>query len=126
VFIGSFDIVRGVVHIVAALPAPADSVQTPTYFVRGSKDLKPLVDEISQQSAGALGYVGEWHSHPDGAAAQPSGDDEVVFSYLKAHVGPTGKRYIMAICGMVEIWLRAGWQCRGIAEAAFVHEREYG
>jgi integrative and conjugative element protein (TIGR02256 family) len=121
VLIGSFDALRGVVHIVAALPAPADSQQAPTYFIRGARELKVAIDAIVLQSAGILGYVGEWHSHPDGAAARPSRDDEAVFDYLKIHLGPTGTPYVMAICGKHETWLRAGWQSREQAERAICH-----
>ncbi|ATR19265.1 hypothetical protein CTJ15_02560 (plasmid) [Roseomonas sp. FDAARGOS_362] len=123
VLIGSFDASRGVVHIVAALPAPPDSQQAPTYFVRGTRELKAAVGALAQRSAGALGYVGEWHSHPDGAAARPSRDDEAVFGYLQTHLGPTGTPYVMAICGRDETWLRAGWQSRGQAERAIGHAR---
>ena len=121
VLIGSFDTVRAVVHIVSALPAPEDSRQAPTYFIRGSKDLKPLVDRLALRSAGTLCYVGEWHSHPDGAAARPSDDDEVVFGHLVAHLGPTGTPFVMAICGRDETWLRAGWQSHEHEEATVVH-----
>jgi len=124
VLIGSFDAARWVVHIVAALPAPVDSKQAPTYFVRGSKELKTVVDNIALHSAGTLGYIGEWHSHPDGIAVRPSGDDEAVFGYLETHLGPTGTPYVMAICGMDETWLRAGWQSRRHGEAMIVHGRE--
>ncbi len=121
VLIGSFDASRRVMHIVAALPAPRDSRQAPTYFIRGSKDLKPLVDGICLRSAGALCYVGEWHSHPDDATARPSGDDEAVFLHLSAHLGPTGTPYVMVICGQNETWLRAGWQSHEQGEATVVH-----
>ena len=57
---------------------------------------------------GTLGYLGEWHSHPDGAPARPSRDDEGVFTYLSRHIGPTGSPYLMAICGDNETWLRLG------------------
>lgn len=124
VLIGSFDTVRAVVHIVSALPAPEDSRQAPTYFIRGFKDLKPLVDGIALRSAGTLCYVGEWHSHPDGAAARPSDDDEIVFGHLVAHLGPTGTPFVMAICGRGETWLRAGWQSHEHEEATVVHARQ--
>lgn len=123
VLIGSFDGTRATVHVVAALPAPADSRQAPTYFTRGTKNLKPLVDELALHSVGSLCYVGEWHSHPDGTAARPSADDEVVFGHLKAHLEPTGTPYLMAICGKGETWLRAGWQSRSNGEATIIHER---
>lgn len=109
ILIGSYDLSRRVIHVVDALPAPPDSRQTPTYFVRGAKDLKPLVDELARRSAGAIGYLGEWHSHPDRCEARPSDDDEEVFAYLHQHLHSTGSPFLMAICGDEETWLRAGW-----------------
>ena len=124
ILLGSYDLIRNQLHIVAALAAPADSRQSPTYFVRGTKDLKPLVDAVSAATAGRLGYVGEWHSHPDGAAARPSQDDEQVFTYLDSHLGPGGAPYAMMICGAREAWLRAGWQHRGTVEGVFFYARD--
>lgn len=123
ILIGSFDVARGVLHILAALPAPEDSQQAPTFFIRGSRDLKPRVDKWSARSAGVLHYVGEWHSHPDDSAARPSPDDEVVFEHLHAHLDSTGSPYVMMICGRDETWLRAGWQPYGCKEATVAHAR---
>ena len=109
VLIGSFDASRRVLHIVDALPAPPDSRQSPTYFIRGARYLKPQLDTISIRSGATLTYVGEWHSHPDGAAARPSADDEKVFAFLTEQLEPTGAPYVMAIRSAEEFWLRAGW-----------------
>jgi integrative and conjugative element protein (TIGR02256 family) len=121
VLIGTFDAARRVVHIVAALTAPPDSRQTPTYFIRGAKDLKPYVDGLSARSAGSLSYLGEWHSHPDAAPAKPSGDDEKVFQYLRDNIRPSGFPYVMAICGSNETWLRAGWSGNSDGEGTMGH-----
>lgn len=122
ILIGTFDLVRNVLHVVAALPAPADSRQAPTYFVRGAQDLRPLVNNLATATAGRLRYVGEWHSHPDGAAARPSNDDEGVFSYLRQQLDPAGAPYAMMICGREETWLRTGWQDRGQVEGVVGHD----
>jgi len=123
VLLGSFDLSRAILHIVAALPAPPDSRQAPTYFIRGAKELRPRVDGINLRSAGMINYVGEWHSHPKGAKAQPSGDDEEVFAHLRNHLHPTGAPYVMAICGERETWLRASWQGWETAEGVMAHDR---
>jgi integrative and conjugative element protein (TIGR02256 family) len=102
------------------LPAPPDSCQSPTYFVRGKKYLKPIVDEIGRRSAGAITYLGEWHSHPDGAIVGPSDDDENVFAYLKSHLDPPESPYLMVICGKRQVWLRAGWSGRPTADGMIV------
>lgn len=123
VLVGTFDLSRAVVHVVAALPAPPDSRQAPTYFVRGAKDLKPAVDRLASRSAGALHYLGEWHSHPDRAAARPSADDEDVFRYLQRHLDPAGYPYVMAICGTAETWIRVGWRGHPAGEKTMAHGR---
>jgi integrative and conjugative element protein (TIGR02256 family) len=118
VLIGSFDLTRRVLHIVTALPAPADSTQNPTYFVRGTENLKQEVARLAGASMGILGYLGEWHSHPDRASARPSRDDEGVFAYLSRHIGPTGTPYLMAICGSNETWFRLGVDAEARGEFA--------
>ncbi len=122
ILIGTFDLVRNVLHVVAALPAPPDSKQAPTYFVRGAKNLRPLVTSLAEATVGRLQYVGEWHSHPDGAAARPSDDDEGVFAYLRKQLDPPGAPYAMLICGREETWLRAAWQDRGQIEGVVAHD----
>jgi hypothetical protein len=90
-------------------------------IIRGAKHLKPLVEGIEARSAGSIVYVGEWHSHPDGAKVEPSDDDEVVFKHLETHLDPTGAPYVMAICGAPETWIRAGWHSWRVGEGAMRH-----
>jgi integrative and conjugative element protein (TIGR02256 family) len=123
VLIGSFDLRRGVIHVVDAVPAPPDSRQSPTYFIRGKKDLQPLVDGLTVRSAGTLGYIGEWHSHPDGAGVAPSRDDEGVWRHLREHIDPTGSPYLMVICAASETLIRAGWRPHEAAEGVVDHGR---
>ncbi|TGG92890.1 hypothetical protein E4656_12265 [Natronospirillum operosum] len=124
VLLGTFDLVRNVTHIVAALPAPPDSQQTPTYFIRGIKDLKPIIERLAKASAGRLHYIGEWHSHPGGVPARPSDDDERVYTHLKTHMEPSGSPFVMAICGELDTWLRAGWQERETVHGVIAHGEE--
>jgi integrative and conjugative element protein (TIGR02256 family) len=120
ILLGSFDLQRKVIHVVDALQAPPDSRQSPTYFVRGTKHLKPIVDGIGGRSAGAITYLGEWHSHPDEAKVGPSEDDENVFAYLKANLHVSEAPYVMMICGKTKVWLRAGWSCGDPGEGLIV------
>ncbi|MDR6831496.1 proteasome lid subunit RPN8/RPN11 [Bosea sp. BE271] len=109
VLIGSFDATRKIVHVVGVLPAPPDSEQRPTYFVRGKKDLLPAVEAIGVRTVNNLHYLGEWHSHPKGAATTPSGDDRNVFDFLTGHLAPTGQPFGMVICGDDDLRLLFGW-----------------
>lgn len=109
ILIGGFDATRQVVHIVDVLAAPSDSEQRPTYFVRGKKDLLPAVEAIAARTVNNLQYLGEWHSHPEGASTTPSGDDHKVFDYLARNLSPTGQPYGMAICGDSDLRILFGW-----------------
>jgi hypothetical protein len=106
VLLGVADLDRSVLHLVDALPAPPDSRRTPSYFERGVKGLRLAVEDRQRKTAGHLDYVGEWHAHPRGVAASPSGEDEVVFAHLRKVLGAPGRPYLMAILGDDRLWLR--------------------
>jgi hypothetical protein len=96
---------RQIAYVVDALPSPPDSQEWPTLYIRGCKELPTKVEEIIQSTAGNLGYVGEWHSHPEGAATSPSGDDRKVFAWLTERMDAEGKPAMMMIVGDNEIRL---------------------
>jgi len=99
VLIGSFDLDRKVVYVVDALPSPPDSEEWPTVYIRGCRGLKRRVDEIRRMTDGALQYVGEWHSHPDGCSTAPSNEDFDVFDWLTGIVSIEGLPGVMMIAG---------------------------
>lgn len=97
VLIGSFDLERRIIYLVDTVPSPADSVEWPTLFIRGSSGLLREVTRIGEQTAGMLQYVGEWHSHPRGVPPLPSSDDCKVFEWLTELMGRDGFPAIMLI-----------------------------
>ena len=99
VLIGASDMQRGVIYIVDAIPSPRDSEESPTSYVRGSKELEQRVSEISNATAGMLGYIGEWHSHPDGISVRPSAKDRALLAWIKSNMQMDGIPGVMAIVG---------------------------
>lgn len=83
ILIGSYDLVRKIVYVVDTIPAPPDSIEWPTVFIRGSKGLKQQVKQIQTITDNQLDYIGEWHSHPVGAGGRPSRDDIKAFEWLR-------------------------------------------
>lgn len=75
VLIGATDAWNRVIHVAAHISDFADSAGTPTSFQRGLAGLPHKLEEVARHTHGALSYIGEWHSHPDGATANPSGAD---------------------------------------------------
>jgi integrative and conjugative element protein (TIGR02256 family) len=97
--VGMWDTESGVIHLVGALPAPPDSKATPTSFTRGVEGQKAEITTISQKTAGMLGYVGEWHSHPRWASTMPSEDDITLYGWMKQHMDEEGYPAVMLIIG---------------------------
>ena len=84
VLFGVVDIPEKSIHLVGASPAPPDSQESPAGFVRGTEGVAEEIDRIHEQTRGQVRYVGEWHSHPPRAGAQPSATDLVQIDWLSA------------------------------------------
>lgn len=108
VLLGYYDFNIGAVLIVAALPAPLDSKSTPGSFERGVDGLAEAVKEASDRTAGVVGYVGEWHSHPPGYSASPSNDDLLQLSYLAQKMAEDGLPAFSLIVGEDDIQIYKG------------------
>ena len=99
VLIGASDMQRGIIYVFGAIASPEDSEETPTSYVRGSKELEQRVSEISKATADMLGYIGEWHSHPDGVSVRPSAKDRALLAWIKNNMQMDGIPGVMAIVG---------------------------
>jgi hypothetical protein len=97
VIIGYFDFNVNALCIVAALPPPPDSQHSPTSFVRGIQGLEDRLNDIARRTANIVGYVGEWHSHPDGHSAAPSGADVMQLTALAAKMSEDGLSAVQII-----------------------------
>jgi len=99
VLIGSFDHKNRIIYLVDTIESPPDSEEWPTLYIRGCEGLKAATEEIVRRTDGQLQYIGEWHSHPDGYASDPSTDDRKVFSWLSEHLARDGNPPVMLIAG---------------------------
>ena len=84
---------------VDALPAPKDSAEHKTAFVRGFTGLREELNAIEARSGGQVGYIGEWHSHPDGAGIGPNADDTALLSTIAEEMRMDGWPGVMMIVG---------------------------
>jgi hypothetical protein len=99
VLIGNFDTQRHICLVVDSLPSPPDSKEWPTSYIRGCEGLRQNVRQIENLTLHQLGYVGEWHSHPDGCSTRPSTDDYTAYSWLVGHMQTESLPGIMLIIG---------------------------
>lgn len=112
--IGCWDLSRSTLYVVDVTGAPSDSVEWPTAFIRGSKELPEWLQAISRITGGAGEYVGEWHSHPNGYGTSPSTDDGKVFEWVEEHLDNDGLPAVILIVGETDMrWVttgqREGW-----------------
>lgn len=99
VLLGYHDFNVNTLTIVAALPEPLDSVSSPSGFERGVKGLPEMVGEAARRTAGMVGYIGEWHSHPRGHSANPSKHDLLQLLHLAQGMADDGLPAVQLIVG---------------------------
>ena len=90
---------RGVIYVVGAITSPEDSEESPTSYVRGSRELEQRVSEISNATADMLSYIDVWHSHPDGVSVRQSVKDRTLLAWIKSNMQMDGIPGVMAIVG---------------------------
>ena len=99
VLIGYFDVPHRRVYVVDALPAPDDSHERRDAFVRGFAGLPDAIRDIEARTGSQVSYVGEWHSHPDGAGVGRSDDDSELLRQIAEEVRADGWPGVMMIVG---------------------------
>lgn len=97
VLLGDFDTTRKRVYLVASIASPVDSVETQGGYIRGAHGLQERVEEVEKRTLGMLRYVGEWHSHPEGHPAAPSGEDLLLYGHLTSEMEVEGYPPVMLI-----------------------------
>lgn len=99
ILVGTVDTHRKWVLLVDVVPAPPDSEQWPTGFIRGSVGLCREVKRIQEWTGHSVHYVGEWHSHPPGKSLGMSSDDRHVLDYVAKYMRADGLPGIILIVG---------------------------
>jgi hypothetical protein len=99
VLLGYYDFNIKAEVIVAGLPAPSDSKASPDFFERGVAGLIDVVKDANTRTAGMVSYIGEWHSHPPGHSASPSGHDLVQLIQLALGMSDDGLPAVQLIVG---------------------------
>lgn len=87
------------IHIVDALDAPLDSDASPEGFTRGREGVEQARQDCLTRTARMVDYVGEWHSHPRGVSANPSGLDVELLAHLATILASDGVPGVMLIVG---------------------------
>jgi integrative and conjugative element protein (TIGR02256 family) len=99
VLLGYHDMKLKTVHLVDALPAPADSLASESGFTRGTVGLKDAIQKAASKTGNIVNYVGEWHSHPRNSSSSPSLTDLKLFAHHGMMMAQDGVPVVMGIIG---------------------------
>ena len=108
ILLGYHDFNVNALVLVDALPAPSDSDRSPAFFERGVQGLTAAVNDAGRRTAGVVGYVGEWHSHPDGYSSAPSGQDLYQLLYLALGMSEDGLPAVSVIVSEDDVQILGG------------------
>ena len=64
--IGQCNLKTNTIHVIDTIEAPEDTIHRGDYLVLGKAGVKKKLLQIERRSGATFGYVGEWHSHPNG------------------------------------------------------------
>ena len=64
--IGQCNLKTNTIHVIDTIEAPEDTIHRGDYLVLGKAGVKKKLSQIERRSGATFGYVGEWHSHPNG------------------------------------------------------------
>lgn len=103
ILLGYYDFNIRRIVVVDALPAPRDSISNRNSFTRGVEDQSEIVENINKKTANVVGYIGEWHSHPNGCSSFPSKEDIIQLCELSSNLAEEGLPAIQFIVSEQEI-----------------------
>lgn len=96
--LGQFDDAAGIVWVDAASGPPPDSRLSPLHFEHGAAGAADIPATQMRRTARTSGFVGMWHSHPDGIA-WPSETDQLGMASLVGVVEGQRRAVILIVGG---------------------------
>ena len=64
--LGQCNLKTKTIHVIDTIKAPEDTIHRGDYLVLGKKGIRKKLSQVENRSGATFGYVGEWHSHPNG------------------------------------------------------------
>lgn len=108
VLVGVIDQKLRTITLVDACRPPSDSEADATSFTRGKSGVLEELARCGELTRGVVHYVGDWHSHPAGYSASPSGTDVVLLATLADRLAEDGVPAVMLIASENEISISLG------------------
>lgn len=64
--LGQCNLKTNTIHVMDTIEAPDDTIHRGDCLVLGKAGIRKKLSQIERRSGATFGYVGEWHSHPNG------------------------------------------------------------
>lgn len=64
--LGQCNLKTNTIHVIDTIEAPEDTIHRGDYLVLGKRGVRKKLSQVERRSGATFGYVGEWHSHPNG------------------------------------------------------------
>jgi len=96
--VGYAHVKRKIVYVAAALAPSPDSQGSRYKFVRGVEGYPAAIEDIEIATGGILGYIGEWHTHPEGSTS-PSSTDLTALETIRRRLAPAEVPGMLLIAG---------------------------
>ena len=64
--LGQCNLKTNTIHVINLIEAPEDTIHWGDYLVLGKTGVRKKLSQVERRSGATFGYVGEWHSHPNG------------------------------------------------------------
>ncbi len=106
VLFGCYDKDRQIIYVLFSQPAPNDSKNSPSSFVRGCDGLEKVQDTVYKKTFYQVRYLGEWHTHPTGSNA-PSHTDINQFKEMSHNHLSQDIPFVQAIIGDNGVYINA-------------------
>ncbi len=111
IVLGYYDLIENKVVVVDILEEPSDSTSTPHSFERGVDGVEEYMCFAERRTAGVVGYLGEWHSHPPNCSASPSDDDLMQLASITLGMYEDGLPALLLIVNSDEVGIFQGVAC---------------
>ena len=95
--IGQCNLKTNTIHVIDTIEAPEDTIHRGDYLVLGKAGVKKKLSQIERRSGATFGYVGEWHSHPNGPDDFSTTDSEEFANKAKEMIADRATKPILEV-----------------------------
>lgn len=104
VLLGRIDDACRIIWVDVATGPPPDSLLSPLHFDRGLSGISAIVESHKARSGKETTYLGEWHTHPYGAAAPSATDNAGMAELIAKAPGAPRRALLLILAGDFNDW----------------------